>query len=37
MVPFAKPEKNKGSMKAGDIYVCNEFFCSAFGVSKVFD
>ena len=34
MVPFAKQGKNQGSMKAGDIYVCNQFFCSAFGVSK---
>ena len=34
MLPFAKQGKNQGSMKAGDIYVCNQFFCSAFGVSK---
>ena len=34
MVPFAKQRKNQGSMRAGDIIVCNKFFCQAFGVSN---
>lgn len=34
LVPSGKKRGSRGSMKAGDTFVCNEFFCRAFGVSR---